>query len=410
MQPFYGRVLIAAAFFTLGLTAGLPYYNIPFFYDYFAHTYGWTGAQITLGFPLAALPTVLVAPLLIHRFSPRRLIIAGSILVSLALLSFGKMGGNIHVYWAIWVLFVMGYIIAGPIPHQLIVANWFRRKRGTAMGIIYVGLGLGGFCGSLLTKPITERVNFHAALIVLGSIVLLAVPAALMFLKDRPSDIGQFPDGDRSPHSDAATPPFSYVALLRKPAFWLLVLGSTCSIGSIGAVNMLMKLIFEAHMTLSRTDPSFQTALNSTWRSATMIILAASIVSRVAIGAFSDRFSKKWVMVASYGVSAAAIPLLLSVHPPGTPWLFGCVFGIAMGADYMLIPLMAAEQFGLSSLSRAMAIILPANTIGQTWFPYFTALLRQSLHSYTPAMYLVVAVAMTSAVSIALLPTHPERS
>ena len=58
------------------------------------------------------------------------------------------------------------------------------------------------------------------------------------------------------------------------------------------------------------------------------------------------------------------------------------LFGLAMGADYMLIPLMAAEQFGVNTLARAMAIILPANTIGQTWFPYFVSLLRENFGDY----------------------------
>ncbi len=53
--------------------------------------------------------------------------------------------------------------------------------------------------------------------------------------------------------------------------------------------------------------------------------------------------------------------------------LFAILFGFGMGADYMLIPLMAADQFGVNTLARAMAIILPANTIGQTWFPYLVS-------------------------------------
>ena len=40
-------------------------------------------------------------------------------------------------------------------------------------------------------------------------------------------------------------------------------------------------------------------------------------------------------------------------------YLFAIVFGFAMGADYMLIPLMAADLFGLRSLGRAMSAILP---------------------------------------------------
>jgi hypothetical protein len=64
------------------------------------------------------------------------------------------------------------------------------------------------------------------------------------------------------------------------------------------------------------------------------------------------------------------------------PHLFSILFGFAMGADYMLIPLMAAELFGVDSLSRAMAILLPASTIPQKWFPYFISALRDRSSSY----------------------------
>jgi hypothetical protein len=77
-----------------------------------------------------------------------------------------------------------------------------------------------------------------------------------------------------------------------------------------------------------------------------------------------------------------------------------------MGADYMLIPLMAAEQFGVNSLARAMAVILPVNTIGQTWFPYFVSVLRDQAGNYTIAMGTVLAVALIGALAIAILPRH----
>ena len=51
-KSFYGWWVTAAAFITFGLSVGLPYYNISFFYDYFEKTYGWSKAQITFGFPL----------------------------------------------------------------------------------------------------------------------------------------------------------------------------------------------------------------------------------------------------------------------------------------------------------------------------------------------------------------------
>jgi hypothetical protein len=72
----------------------------------------------------------------------------------------------------------------------------------------------------------------------------------------------------------------------------------------------------------------------------------------------------------------------------------------------MLIPLMAAEQFGVETLARAMAIILPVNTIGQTWFPYFVSILRERFGSYSIALDAVFAVSVIGALAILLLPRH----
>ena len=115
-------------------------------------------------------------------------------------------------------------------------------------------------------------------------------------------------------------------------------------------------------------------------------------------------------MTVTYFVVAASIPLLLTVKPPTQPYLFAIIFGFAMGADYMLIPLMAAEQFGVNTLSRAMAILLPLNTIGQTWLPQLVSILRQHYGSYTGPMAVVFGIAMIGAVAIAALPRHATLS
>ncbi len=412
-KTFYGWWVTAAAFLTFGLSVGLPYYNISFFYDYFANTYGWTLPEITLGFPLAALPTIIIGPLLIHRFSPRKLILAGTGLTCIAFLLFGNMGPgrgtSIWVYWGIWGVYTVGYILSGPIPHQIIISQWFRKNRGKAMGVLYVGVGLVGFLGSFLVKPLTEGLDFHRALMILGCMVLLAWPLSAFVLRDKPAEKGQYPDGADTPPKEISVKSHTFKYLLSHYSFWLLMLGSMCSIGSIGAVNFLMKLVFKENMDPSITDPQqAQILLNSTWRSAQMIILASSIGGRLIIGGLSDKFNKKLVMTVSYFLSAATILLLLTVRPPATPWLFAILFGFAMGADYMLIPLMAAEQFGVNSLARAMAVILPANTLGQTWFPYLISVLQKHFGNFTYPLYIVFAVGVLSGISIALLPRREK--
>ncbi len=403
-KTFYGWWVTAAAFVTFGFSVGIPYYNISFFYDYFEKSLGWSKSQITFGFPLAALLTLWVGPLIIPRFSPRKLILIGTALTCAALCGFGSMGGVLWVYYGLWVLYTIGYFFSGPIPHQLMVSNWFRKQRGTAMGIVYVGVGLLGSLGSLIVKPLTENFGWQTALIVLGAMMFLAWPLVLFVLKDRPSDVGQFPDGATEPAAEVNAKSASFKELLRSYPFWLLLIGSLCSIGSIGAVNFHMKFVFR--------DEGFvqQEVLNSTWRTASVLILWSSIGGRLSIGYLADKFSKKWVMFATYFIVAATIPLMLAVRPGQDILLyaFAVLFGFGMGADYMLIPLMAAEQFGVNSLARAMAVILPVNTIGQTWFPYFVSILRDNFGNYGIAMGTVLGVAILGAVAIFLLPRQSK--
>ena len=120
----------------------------------------------------------------------------------------------------------------------------------------------------------------------------------------------------------------------------------------------------------------------------------------------ADKLNMKWVMFATYFLVAGTIPVLLLVTPPGTPWGFAVLFGLAMGADYMLIPLMAARQFGVNTLATAMAIILPVNTIGQTWFPQLVSVLREHSPDYHIPLYTVFTLAMIGALAIFLLPSR----
>lgn len=402
-RPFYGWWVVSTAFITFGLAVGVPYYNLPFFYDYFQKSFHWNLSQITLGFPVAALLTIWVGPALVPRFSPRKLIVFGAALTALALFGFGVMRGALAWYFVLYFVYTVGYIFSGPIPHQILVSYWFRAKRGRAMGVVYVGVGLFGGLGSFLVHSVTGRFGFQTALLSLGALTLLIWPLAIFLLKDKPEELDQFPDGETQPPPDGRLPPRTFRYLLASASFWLLLLGSICSIGSIGSINTHMKFVFR--------DAGFtdQALLDATWTTASVLILWSSIAGRLAIGYLADLFSKKRVMAATYFIVALTILLLLWVSPSHTAsvYVFAVVFGFSMGADYMLIPLMAAEQFGINTLARAMAVILPFNTIGQTWCPYLVSGLREHFGNYLAPMAVVFAIAMLGALSIAAMPREP---
>ncbi len=399
-SPFYGRWILGTAFVTLGIALGVPYYNLPFFYDYFQKTFDWDLAQITLGFPIAALVTAWVGPLIVPHFSPRKLILVGTGMTAVSFIGFGLMRGALSVYFLLYFFYTLGFLLSGPIPHQILVSYWFHKKRGRAMGLVYVGVGLFGSLGAIFVRTLTEAEGFRVALIGVGALMFITWPLSILLLKDKPQQVGQYADGADHPAPDVKLTPQTFARLLHSGSFWLLLVGSVCSIGSIGAINLHMKFVFR--------DQGFtnQKLLNATWTTASVLILWSSIIGRLSVGYFADIFSKKLVMAATYAVIAISVVLLLSVSPErnGSLYVFSVVFGFAMGADYILIPLMAAEQFGVNTLARAMGVILPLNTIGQTWCPYLVSTLRQHYGNYFGAMGVVFAIAFVGAVAIALIP------
>ncbi len=391
-----------AAAVTYGIAQGIPYYNVSFFYDYFQRSFGWSRSQITLGFPLAALLTIWVGPVLVPRFSQRKLILFGTVATAASLAGFAWMNGSLALYFFLWALYTIGYLTSGPIPHQLIVSHWFGKRRGTAMGILYLGVGVVGSLGSYLVKPLTEAHGYRYALMVLAAIMFAGWPLVLLVLRDKPSDCGLTMDGEPESKRQKLSEALTVNGLLGRLTFWLLLIGSICSIASVGAISQHMKFIF--------LDAGFAkgTQLDAAWRTTSILILVSSTVGRLLVGLLADWFSTKLVMIGSYALTAATVIPLLMLQPPHVPYFFAVLFGIAMGADYMLIPLMVAEEFGISTLARAMSIILPLNTIAQTWFPYLIALLREHSRSYTPALVCVVLVAAVGALAIVALPKRSQ--
>jgi len=409
-RGFYGWWIVASCFVTFGVSTGFPYYNIAFFFDYFRDDHGWPISFITLGAPIAVLLTIWAGPIIVPRVSPRLLIVVGTGMTFTAFQWFSRLSGSQWEYYAAWCLYMIGYFLAGPIPHQIIISNWFKEKRGRAMGITYVGVAVIGSFGNKLGPYLAARMPYTEALQYMGFLLLLAWPIAIFMLKDRPSDVGQLPDGKQQPGgapapaaAAVAEPPRTFGFLLRQTPFWLLLVGSAASIGSIAAVNFHMKFVFESQ------GFTGQAARDQIWSTASFWVLWSSIAGRLLAGYLADKISRKYVMLVTYLVVALAIPTLFLVKPDQTAFVyfFALVFGFAMGADYMLIPLMAADQFGLTTLPRAMSAILPTDTIAQFWFPNFVARLRDLLvGDYVTALMAVFGTALLGAVAIGLLPKH----
>jgi MFS family permease len=85
-------------------------------------------------------------------------------------------------------------------------------------------------------------------------------------------------------------------------------------------------------------------------------------------------------------------------------YIFAVAFGIAFGGDYMIIPLMAADLFGLKVMGRVMGIILTADGLAEALSPMLVGFLYDQSKSYATGFAALIGLAVIGAIAVALLP------
>ena len=419
-----GSRATATAFAALFSVVGLSLYGLPLYYDFMVRELGWSRTMVTSG---NAISKLIVGPLfgfaagwIVDRFGPRRLMMTGIVMAGGALVGLG----TVSAAWTFYVFYffnALGYVCGGPLPSQVLLSRWFDRTRGKAMGIAYLGIGVGGAIVPLLAKWMTDHLGWRGSLQALGVlIVLIAFPLAY-FVREAPADdandrgvalsrLRSSADSSSSgearrsasgaeaagPRGGAESPALH--AILRTPAFYLLALGSMCSIAAVGGTNQHLKLYLSIDRAYSQGDAARIISL----------ILAVSIIGRLFMGWLADHMPRKYVMLIIYLLVAGAIPLLLLEPSSSSMYLFAAIFGLGLGGEYLIIPLMAAELFGVRVLGRVMGIVLTADGVAEATAPMLVGRLRDRTGSYDTGFVVLICAAVVGAVAIALLPRGRE--
>ena len=403
-RVFYGWWIVTAAFLNLFFAVGIIFYGFPFFYPAFVESLGFTRAQVTQGFFLGmvvvGLPSGLLAGALIDRIGARSIILTGVVFTSASLLLMGSMT-RLWQYELLCTLEVIGFVLAGPIANQVLVARWFRSLRGRAMGYAYLGLGLGGVTAPPLVSLLIRRLGWRHALEFVGLLVFLVLfPVGIWITRSDPAERGLLPDGaslSEDKPSNGSSASIAVIAAVRSADFWLILAGSTLVVGAIGAVIQHF-ILFLRDLGYSATAPS---------RLLTFL-LASSLIGRVLVGYVADRFSKKNTLALFYLLIGAAVLLLSVSHQPVALWIFTFVFGFSMGADYMLIPLVVAECFGTLSLGKLLALIIMGYSLGQWGAPWIVGRIFDAQHSYELAWRIMAGAGLLGAAAIYAVSTRAQ--
>jgi sugar phosphate permease len=377
----------ATSFVVLFCVVGIALWGLPFYYDFMVQQFGWTRAQVTSGNALSKLAVGpvfgFVAGWMVDRYGPRRIMMAGVLMAGLALVGLGAVS-SLGMFYVFYLFNALGYVCGGPLPIQVLLSRWFDKSRGKAMGFAYLGIGVGGAAVPWISHTLVQHFGWQMALRTLGLlVVVVAFPMAFVVRETPPPPQGR--PVVKSPEIKGA---------FRTISFYLLTLGSMCSIGAVSGTQQNLKL----YLSLDRHYEQGQAA------TVLSLVLAFSMVGRLLMGWLADRYSKKYVMLSTYLLVAAAVPLLFFGRSQSAMDIFAVAFGIALGGDYMIIPLMTAEIFGVQTLGRLMGVILTAGGIAEALAPWLIGRLRDTTGSYSEGCFVLVGMALLGAAAVLALP------
>jgi sugar phosphate permease len=386
-----GFQVTATAFTVLFAVVGFALWGLPYYYDFMVQQFGWTRGQVTSG---NALSKLVIGPVfgflagwLVDKFGPRRLMMAGILMAGVALVGLGSIS-TLGMFYFFYLINALGYVCGGPLPNQVLLTRWFDKSRGKAMGFAYLGIGLGGAAVPWVSHLLVQHFGWQAALKILGIIIVVIAFPMAFFVKESPDAVAQ-----REVVRERASQKLLSGAF-KTPAFYLVALGSMCSIAAVSGIQQNLKLFLslDRHYTQGETTRVIS------------LILACSIIGRLLMGWLADLMPKKYVMLIIYMLVAAAIPFLFAGGGLNTLYVFAFIFGIALGGDYMIIPLMTAEIFSMEILGRLLGVILTADGVAEAVSPWWVSHLRDTTGTYTTGFIVLIGIALLGATAVTMLP------
>ena len=341
--------------------------------------FGWDRASISLAVAISILTFGaggIWAGSAARRFGPRFVASLGVALVAAGLMAVLTIGAlwQLFLYWGIFV--GLGTGVAGSVIGATIAHSWFRTHRGLIIGI----LGAANSMGQLLLIPamaaLTVVVGWRGAIVLLIAVSLTVLVPVVLFLRDRPADVGLRPYGEDAVVSVADRAADLHGTPLRLAVrsrdFWLLA-------GSFFICGYTSNGLIGTHLIPHAVDHGFTEV---TAAGAVALMGAMSLVGSLASGWLTDRFDPRRLLATYYGLRAlslAALPVIFDVQ---SLYIFAILYGLDWVATVTPTANLVASIFGRASLGTIYGVIFFGHMVGASIAAYAGGYFHDLLGDY----------------------------
>jgi MFS family permease len=409
-RGFYGWKLVGVLSSLDFLNLGFTVYGGTVINSYMLRQIPMSRSTLGLGFTLlnlfVGLPSTLVA-LSIVKGGVRSTYAIGSALICLGSLFLAFYASQPwHYLLGFGVINGTGICFGDIVPGTTTVTRWFKRYRGRATGLVLSGSGISGF----LAAPLFDKLlranggNWRVGWEIIAGVAILAGLIAVVFIKERPEDLGQVMDGipeetkplaseqAQAPAELITTYAWTPAEAYRTSAYWLIVIG--------GLAAQFPFFFFTAHWILHLQGvgiPSGDAAF------AMGLFTISCIVGRLVGGWLMDTMTARYAFMVGLSCYVVGSFAALRVGPDSlmVAYAAAILYGLGIGWTFTCMTTCVAHFFGPVAFPKlaGMTLLLtsgiasPAGIIGGKIFDVYG--------SYTRAFELNILVAVIGIVAMA---------
>ena len=411
-QIFWGWYVVLGAFLFLGLSTGIRYSFGVFVYPMFQE-YGWSMSVISLAASINLLAYAMggmVCGRLVDRFAPKWMMTTGAILTATGLFLLIRAETPAGLYLTYGILCGCGQACIGAVVCTTAVGKWFIRKRGLALGLATMGIGVGTMVMSPVAGYIVSVYDWRTGFVFFG-VVILAVGiliSQVLMGKTTPEASGLLPAGEPAVRAGlrlTAVPDkrehSSLKPVLTDIRFWLL---TVCN--GLATVTLMMTFVHQVAYAVSNNIGKLEAA------AALGIIGFAGSVGKVSFGWVCDRFKDaKYAAAVGYLLMASGMVLLIAADTAGVLYLFAAVYGLGYGSMAPLMPYLLTDRFGRQVLGSAYGVLILFGTgVGGSIGPIIGGFIYDRTGSYLYAWLLnLILLMVISVLILGLEPAKPKQ-
>ena len=387
-----GWIIVGAICVTMFFIWGAINSGAVFFVPVLKH-FGWTRAKLSTALSIGWVTGGATAPLigwLADRVNPKKMMIVGATFTGTLWILLSR-ATNFGEFLAIQGLFGICVGASTGIPCTILIASWFERQRGLAIGIAFAAASIGGAGMTPIANHIVTLAGWRAGYFALG-LPILVVVVPLVLLLVRPANAAD----DGASAGSAQTPPpapiqvpgFELGQAMKTRSFWLI-----CAVQILVGSTLGMGPHYVAYLTGVGYSAAFAAATVS------MYLIVTTLGSLLG-GPFADRTRARTAMVATCVVGALGMLGLMEAGYAVGLAVNILAGGFALGALGVQMPLVIVESLGVKRFGSLMGVTGVFYTIGAAISPIVTGRIFDVTRSYEIAIASFAVMLTVSAVAL----------